>query len=109
MCEATEEMGIIHHLKNFNFKKMKPVLFSEVELGESILPDRALHVLTEETIKVKSEIWQIHKNDVDPFSSYTHNHELGIGLHLGPGEMLNVTNRKFSATLVARSFYSCAE
>lgn len=52
-------------------------------------------MLTEKTVKIKGEVWRIHKNDVDPFPSspHAHNYAAGVVLHLGTGEMFD-GNRK---------------
>lgn len=66
----------------------KPEIIDRIELDESILPDGIPKLLTEQTIKVKGEVWVIHKCDADPFPStpHAHNFESGISLHLGTGE-----------------------
>lgn len=86
---------IIEILKEFDFKKYHPEILSEISLEESILPDGIRRLLTEKTIKLKGEVWRIHKNDVDPFPSnpHAHNYETGVVLHLGTGELFD-TNRK---------------
>lgn len=92
---------ILEHLKDFNFKKIKPELLGKVELQDSILPDGVPRILTEETIKVKGEIWRIHKNDADSFPSspHAHNYESGVVLHLGTGEIFKVANRTSLGTI----------
>jgi hypothetical protein len=87
---------ILDHLKVFNFKKLKPELLAEIVLEEPILPENIPRNLNEETIKIKGEVWRIHKNDVDPFPSspHAHNYESGIVLHLGTGEMFSSANKK---------------
>jgi hypothetical protein len=66
-------------------------VLAEIELEEGILPEEIPRLLTEKTVKLKGEIWQIHKNDVDPFPSvpHAHNYDAGITLHLGTGEFFN--------------------
>lgn len=78
---------MIELLKDYNFSK--PETIGTVELEESILPAGIPKLLTEQTIKVKGEIWIVHKNDVDPFPSapHAHNYESGVSLHLGTGEI----------------------
>jgi hypothetical protein len=86
----TEE-GIIEHLREFDFRQSHPEVLAEFELEDGILPDDIVRLLTEKTIKVKGEIWRVHKNDADPFPSvpHAHNYEAGIRLHLGNGELFN--------------------
>jgi len=63
---------IISLLKDYSFSK--PDLLEEIILEESILPEGTPKLLTEQTIKVKGEVWIIHKNDADPFPSTPHAH-----------------------------------
>jgi hypothetical protein len=80
---------MIELLKNYVFNK--PDILGEIEFDESILPNETPKLLTEQTLKVKGEIWVIHKNDADPFPStpHAHNYESGTSLHLGTGELFN--------------------
>jgi hypothetical protein len=77
---------MIELLKDYSF--IKPEILGKIEFGESILPEGTPKLLTEQTIKVKGEVWIIHKSDVDPFPStpHAHNYDSGISLHLGTGE-----------------------
>ena len=79
---------IIDALRNYNFLKNKPEVLCEIELEVSILPEGTPKLLTEQTLKVKGEVWIVHKNDQDPFPSspHAHNYESGVSLHLGTGE-----------------------
>ena len=78
---------MIELLKDYNFSK--PEIIGTVELEESILPVGIPKLLTEQTIKVKGEIWVVHKNDADQFPSapHAHNYESGVSLDLGTGEI----------------------
>ena len=86
--ELTAEK-IVELLKSFNFAKYHPEIIAEIELEESILPPGIPKLITEQTVKVKGEIWQVHKNDADPFPSipYAHNYASGVSLHLGTGDL----------------------
>jgi hypothetical protein len=81
--------AIVEHLRAFDFKRYHPEILGEIELDESILPEGTVLLLTEQTIKVKGEIWQVHKNDDDPFPSipHAHNYASGLSLNLGTGEL----------------------
>lgn len=85
---------IIELLKDYNFSK--PEILGEIELDESILPEGIPKLLTEQTVKVKGEVWKIHKSDVDPFPSnpHAHNYDSGISLHLGSGEFFRKRESK---------------
>lgn len=86
-------------LKDYNFSK--PEKIGEVVLDESILPEGTPKLLTEQTVKVKGEVWVIHKNDADPFPStpHAHNYDSGISLHLGTGE--------FFKKRISKGFLAC--
>ena len=82
---------IIGHLSNFDFRKFHPEVLAEFISEEPLIPEGIPRLLTEQTVKVKGEVWRIHKNDVDPFPSipHAHNYESGVVLHLGSGEMFD--------------------
>ena len=79
------------HLSNFDFRKFHPEVLAEFISEEPLIPEGIPRLLTEQTVKVKGEVWRIHKNDVDPFPSvpHAHNYESGVVLHLGSGEMFD--------------------
>lgn len=85
---------MIELLREYNFTK--PEIIAKIELEDSILPEGTPKLLTEQTVKVKSEVWMIHKNDADPFPStpHAHNYESGVSLHLGTGEFFNKRQSK---------------
>jgi len=86
---------IVTHLRDFDFRKYHPEILLEVTFDEPLLsPDHPL-LLTEKTVKVKGEKWQIHKNDADPFPSipHAHNYAAGVVLDLGTGEMFSTRDR----------------
>jgi hypothetical protein len=89
---SSDEM--IELLLDFSFTK--PEVIAQITFEESILPEGIPKLLTEKTIKVKGEVWVIHKNDVDPFPStpHAHNYESGISLHLGTGEFFQKRRSK---------------
>lgn len=87
--------AIVEHLRAFDFEEYHPEILGEIELAESILPEGTVKLLTEQTVKVKGEIWQVHKNDADPFPSipHAHNYASGLSLHLGTGELFKKRDR----------------
>lgn len=89
---SSEKM--IELLWDYNFAK--PDVVGQIELDESILPEGTPKLLTEQTVKVKGEVWVIHKNDEDPFPStpHAHNYDSGISLHLGTGEFFKKRTSK---------------
>lgn len=86
---------IVDLLRSFDFRKYHPEVLAEIELEEGIIPDGTTRLLTEKTVKVKGEVWRVHKNDADPWPSnpHAHNYDAGLTLHLGTGELFD-NNRK---------------
>ncbi len=62
-------------------------LLGSIELEQSIIRHGTQRLLAEKLVKNNNEIWEIHKNDVDPFPSnpHAHNKDSGLKLHLGNG------------------------
>lgn len=85
-AEMTAE-GMIKLLRDFPFSSHKVIY--ELVLTENILDGIASIILLEKRIKVNGHIWEIHKNDVDPFPSDPHAHsvESSVKLHLGTGDI----------------------
>jgi hypothetical protein len=86
---------IVALLRDFEFSRYHPEILAELLLVETLLPPNVPRLLTGKTVKVKGEVWRIHKNDADPFPSvpHAHNYESGVTLHLGTGELFD-RNRK---------------
>ena len=68
---------------------MADELLAEIEFEESPIPDGTLRRLDEVIIKRDGCVWQIHKNDPDPFPSnpHAHNVESGLKLDLSSGRL----------------------
>jgi len=68
-----------------------PLELAQINLRDSIIPKHVPGRLDEQTIKVKGEIWRIHKSDKDPCPSnpHAHNLEAGYKLHLGSGDLFD--------------------
>lgn len=94
---------IVETLRTFNFKKLHPEILSEFTEDQPLVPEGIPRLLTEQTIKVKGEVWRVHKNDADPFPSipHAHNYESGMVLHLGSGEMFD-RNRQSVGFIVCK-------
>lgn len=86
--------SIIDMLKDCTFPDRRKI--DELILDDSILPDGTPQILTEQTVKVKGEVWIIYKNDKDPFPSspHAHNYQSGVSLHLGTGEFFKKRTSK---------------
>ena len=82
---------IIDLLAGFDFRIFHPDVLATIELVDPLVPTNFPRLLTEQTIKVRGEVWRIHKNDADPFPSnpHAHNYEAGVVLHLGTGELFD--------------------
>ena len=87
---------IVDLLRDFDLQKYHPEILTEVISEEPLIPADIPRLLTEKTLKVKGEIWQIHKNDADPFPSvpHAHNYAAGVAMDLGTGEMFDTRNRQ---------------
>lgn len=90
---------MIELLSNEDFES--PELIAEVYFEKSILPSGIPQRLDEQTIKVKGEIWRVHKSDKDPFPSnpHAHNLETGYKLHLGNGALYNAKNKPLGKSI----------
>lgn len=86
---------IVSLLRTFDFRQFHPEVLAEIELEEGVLPPSFIRLLTEKTVKVKGEVWRIHKNDADQFPSvpHAHNYDAGITLHLGNGQLFNANRQ----------------
>ncbi|MGH7812931.1 MAG: hypothetical protein ACREQI_02890 [Candidatus Binataceae bacterium] len=78
---------IVQTLKDFNFSALKPKVLATVGLETSIVPEGTQRRLDETRIKMKGEVWEVHRCDADPFPSapHAHNYESGHKMHLGTG------------------------
>ena len=81
--------SIVERLRDYDFRRLRHKTVDTVRLQESIVPDGVLRLLTEERIRQRGEVWEVHKNDADPFPSnpHAHNYQSGHTLHLGNGDL----------------------
>lgn len=86
---------IIKLLRNFDFQLYHPEVLAQFELDDGIIPHEVVRLLSEQTVKVKGEVWRVHKNDADPWPSnpHAHNYESSLKLHLGTGELFDRNRR----------------
>jgi hypothetical protein len=91
---------IVEKLRYYDFKQLKPGILAEFTECEPLIPLGIPRLLTEQTVKVKGEIWRVHKNDADGFPSipHAHNYDTGVVLDLGNGTMYD-RNRNQIGTL----------
>jgi hypothetical protein len=91
---------IVEKLAYYDFRHLKPEILAEFTECEPLIPPGIPRLLTEQTVKVKGEIWRVHKNDADGFPSipHAHNYETGVVLDLGNGAMYD-RNRNQIGTL----------
>lgn len=94
------DMQIVEKLRYYDFKQLKPEILAEFTECEPLIPPGIPRLLTEQTVKVKGEIWRVHKNDADGFPSipHAHNYETGVVLDLGNGTIYD-RNRNRIGTL----------
>lgn len=83
------EDDIVAKLAAFPFSKFHPEVLGRVTLEESIVPEGTFGGMDEKTVKAGGEIWEIHKNDADPFPSapHAHNYAAGLSLSLATGRL----------------------
>jgi hypothetical protein len=84
-----DKSSILELLADYNFARLRPQELGEVVLEESIIPPGVPVLLTEAEVKLKGEIWVVHKNDADPFPSspHAHNYEKSLKMDLGTGDL----------------------
>jgi hypothetical protein len=65
------------------------VSLAEATFEKSILPLGVPRRLLEQRVRRHGEVWQINRNDADPFPSnpHAHNLESGVKMDLGTGEL----------------------
>jgi len=80
---------IVEQLTAFPFSKFHPEVVAVVELEESIIPADTPISLREKIVKSGGELWEIHKNDADPFPSnpHAHSYDAGLSLNLKTGRL----------------------
>lgn len=80
-------LKIYDEVKDFSFGEV--LVSIELYGDECILPKGIPVHLYEKQIKVKGQIWELHKNDADPFPSdpHAHNYETGLKLDLSNGNL----------------------
>ncbi len=61
---------------------MNDILDEEIDLGYNPIPNNCKRALDEITVKNQGHVWRIHKNDIDPFPSNPHAHNLETKLIL---------------------------
>ncbi len=88
---------IVGLLKDFDFNKGQPIVLHTLTLSEDdgIIPDDVPRMLTEKIVKVKGEVWEIHRYDADPFPSdpHAHNYDANLKLHLKTGALYDKKKR----------------
>ena len=98
LTHKLEEQQIIDIYKASGFEKL-----DEIVTFETFLPKGTPGRLDEKRVKVKGEIWCVHKSDDDQFPSnpHAHNIQTGYKLHLGNGKLFN-RNKKLMKNKVSK-------
>jgi hypothetical protein len=68
---------------------------TEIEIDYTIIPEDLIDdSIIKGIIKLKGEVWEVHKHDKDEFPSnpHAHNYEYGLKLHLGTGVLYKKKN-----------------
>jgi hypothetical protein len=86
---------ILSLLRDCDFARLLPEKLCEIVLDKSIIPAGVPLCLTEAEVKLKGEIWTVHKYDADPFPSnpHAHNYAQALKLHLGNGDLYQHRNK----------------
>lgn len=81
---------------------MADIFLTTIELDISPIPDGCRRRFDEVTIKRDGLVWRINKNDVDPFPSnpHAHNVESGLKLDLSNGNLYFM--RRFTEKTIAQ-------
>ena len=96
---------IISLVSDCDFARLRPETLCEIRLDESIVPDDVPLSLIEADVKLKGEIWTVHKYDADPFPSnpHGHNYARALKLHLGNGSLYQNKSRVSCARMPAKN------
>jgi len=91
-----------HLLDSLVYRQLIEFIPQAVRLDESILPQPDQIAVLDEKVRIKGEIWLIHRYDADPFPSNPHAHHAGTGLklHLGNGRLYR--KREFHSVLARK-------
>lgn len=94
---------IVELLKHFDFTPPTVLYTLHLPDEDGIIPDDALVILTEKVVKVKGEVWEIHRYDADPWPSdpHAHNYASRLKMHLGTGELFD-NNRQSKGKIKAK-------
>ncbi len=89
------EDSIIRLLRNFDFRRYHPEVIGGFVLDDGIVPEGTRRLLSEQTVKVRGEVWRVYKSDADPWPSnpHAHNYETGTKLDLGTGDLYDINRR----------------
>jgi hypothetical protein len=76
-------------LEEYDFRKFFPVVLAKVFFEDSIIPPGAPQKLEEKWVRHHGQLWQINRNDADPWPSnpHAHNLESGYKLDLSTGKL----------------------
>lgn len=116
-----DEMKLVSHLEGmtpeqiaeileeYDFDRVRPVILEEIYLEEVLQIEGVDHFFKEERIKEKGEIWQIHKNDADPFPHPIHAHSYArrVKMDLRNGDIYR--KRKLEGQMPAKELIALRE
>jgi len=86
---------VLSLLSDCDFARLRTERLCEIVLDESIIPAGVSLFLTEAEVKLKGEVWTVHRCDADPFPSnpHAHNYARALKLHLGNGDLYQRKDR----------------
>lgn len=104
-CDIDTQI-ILELLTGYNFERLRPEKLCEIVLEESIIPLGIPIFVTEAQVKLRGEVWVVHKNDADPFPSnpHAHNYQQRLKMHLGTGD-LYIHKQKMPCKRMSRSLF----
>jgi hypothetical protein len=87
--EVGSYRDLVELIKHCGYVSKEPSIIKRVVLDFSLIPDIIQVYQKKKKYKVKGEIWDVHKSDVDPFPSspHAHNYDQDLVLHLGNGKL----------------------
>ncbi len=87
--EVETSNDLVKLIKLHGYVSKEPFIIKRVALEGSVIPEDVPIYLKKKKYKVKGEVWDVHKNDADPFPSspHAHNYDQNLVMHLGNGKL----------------------
>lgn len=104
VLEVETSKDLVKLIKLHGYVSKEPLIIKRVALEGSVIPENVPIYLKKKKYKVKGEVWDVHKNDADPFPSspHAHNYDQNLVMHLGNGKLYR--KRDFVGTAKKKEF-----